>query len=213
MRPEVVRLDEYMPSPAPRAKAVVSLAQLREQLKPPHRPTRLPMGSEGLEAWLGGWPQPGVVEIAGSLGSGRLSPVLPALRRLQEQGRPLALVDPLARLFPPGLGLERCLLLRPPSAQAAWTAEQLLRSGALDAVLLVDGGRLGKAGPRLLRAAEAGRCTLWILSEQPEAELPATLRLEARGWLGDGRLRLHCSRGRGGAEGERWLPPEVLSGG
>ncbi len=213
MRPEVVRIDEYVTSPVPRNRAVLSLAQLREQFKPGHTQARLPMGSEGLEAWLGGWPQPGVVEITGVLGSGRLSPVLPALRRLQEQGRPLALVDPLSRLFPPGLGLERCLLLRPPPTQAAWTVEQLLRSGALDAVLLVDGGRLGKAGPRLLRAAEAGRCTLWVLSEQPEAELPATLRLEARGWLGDGRLRLHCSRGRGGAEGERWLPPEVLSGG
>src|SRR4051812_18524595 len=35
-----------------------------------------------LDAWLRGWPRPGITEIAGRPGAGRLAPLLPALARL-----------------------------------------------------------------------------------------------------------------------------------
>ena len=76
-----------------------------------------------LESWMGGWPQPGVSEIIGPVGSGRLALLLLALRAVW--------------------------VVRPGPERAAWVAEQASAAGSLAAVVLLDALRLevvGQAG-------------------------------------------------------------------
>ena len=163
-------------------------------------------GTAALDRWLRGWPVPGPTEIVGAFGAGRLAPVLPLVERLTRQGRTVLFVDPLHQLHPPSLApadLARLILVRPPNERAAWVAEQVARSGAVDALVVLDAPALGRGGVRLARAAEAGALPVFILAERPDPELPAALRLEAGGWS-EGSLRLHCSRSRDGRQlGER----------
>ncbi len=176
----------------------------------------------GLDAWLHGWPRPGPIEIAGRSGAGRLALVVPLLERLTREGRTVLLVDPLQQLHPPGLGRvdpARIVLVRPPPERAAWTAEQVARSGAVEAMVLLDAPPLGRAGVRLARAAEAGNMAVFVLADRPEVDLPAILRLEADGWQGDEHVRVHCTRSRDGrrvgtrlvAPGERPSEPVRMS--
>jgi hypothetical protein len=157
-------------------------------------------GLAALDEWLRGWPRAGVVELVGPLGAGRLALVIPLLARLTRQGRSILVVDPLHAVHPPGLGgvdPTRLVLVRPPGERAAWAAEQVARSGAVEALLLVDTPPLGRGGVRLARAAEAGGMLVFVVTERPEAELPASLRLEVAGWE-DTRLRVRCTRSRDG---------------
>ena len=117
----------------------------------------------------------------------------------------MAVVDPLGRLYPPGLvGLrwERLLLLQPAAEQAAWATEQLAQSGAFPLVVLLDPPRLGKAGARLERAAERGECALFIVNESVDLHLPASLRVQALSRRGE-RLSVALRRAQGEAEGRR----------
>lgn len=173
-------------------------------------PGHLSTGILGLDAWLHGWPQPGPVELVGLAGSGRLALVIPLIERLTRQGRSVLLVDPLHQVHPPGLGradMSRLVMVRPPGERAAWAAEQVARSGAVDMLLVLDAPPLGRGGVRLARAAEAGGMVVFVLTERPEAELPASLRIEAAGWQGD-RVRVRCTRSRDGRMvGERLILP------
>lgn len=173
-------------------------------------PGHVSTGILGLDAWLHGWPQPGPVELVGLAGSGRLALVVPLIERLTRQGRSVLLVDPLHQVHPPGLGradMSRLVMVRPPGERAAWAAEQVARSGAVDMLLVLDAPPLGRGGVRLARAAEAGGMAVFVLSERPEAELPAALRLEAAGWQSQGdQLRVRCMRSRDGRMvGERLI--------
>lgn len=174
-----------------------TLAALREHLNrvapmraPAATRARLPLGVPELERFLHGWPRPGLAELAGAVGSGRLDLVLPALQELTHSGNTVGVVDPVGWLNPPGLRgvvLDRVLLVRPGATRAGWATEQLLRSGALPLVLLVDPGPLRRSGRRLQHAAEAGDACLCVLSERHDPSLPAALRLEVRG---QGRVRI-----------------------
>lgn len=187
------------------------IADLRARVETPrvvHQ--RLPTGIPGLEGWLGGWSAPGVTELVGRPGSGRLAPILPALAALTQRGRTVVLVDPLRQLHPPGLGLDlsRVLLVRPPGDQACWAAEQVARSGAVDAMLVLDPPRLGRGGLRLARACEGGNTAVFVVAEEAEGDLPAAMRLRVEGWEEAG-LRLVCTRSRDGrAQGERVVAME-----
>ena len=159
----------------------------------------LPSGFEVLDARTGGWPRPGLALVQGAPGVGRLGLLLPAMQAVQAEGRGLAVVDPVGWFNPPGMpgvDMGRLLLVRAGGAQAAWATEQLARSGALPLVILLDPPPLRRAGRRLQHAAEAGHCSVVILSELAETELPAALRLEVQG---PGRVLLHKGpRGPGG---------------
>jgi hypothetical protein len=163
-------------------------------------------GLAALDAWLRGWPRPGVIELAGPPGAGRLALVLPLIERLTRQGQAVLMVDPQHLLHPPGLGPvdpSRIVLVRPPGERAAWAAEQAARSGAVEALFLLDTPPLGRGGVRLARAAEAGGMHVFVLSPRPEPELPAALRLEVVGWRED-HLCVRCTRSRDGrVVGER----------
>jgi len=171
-----------------------TIAALRAHLAEvaPHRgvPAHAPTGLPVLDAIIGGWPAPGVGTLHGPVGSGRLGLVLPALQAHTQAGRTVAVVDAMGWLYPPGLpgmDLQHLMLVRPGSARAAWAATQLAGSGATSLVVLLDPPRLGRAGLRLVRAAESGHSTVLVLSEERDPALPAQLRVAV---LGQGRVRV-----------------------
>ncbi len=184
-------------------------ARIAEIAPPRNLPVGLATGWGPLEAVTGGWPSPGLALIEGPPGSGRLRALLPALARLTRSGRRVAVVDPLEQLHPPGLDgvlLDNLLLVRPAPARALWATEQLARCPALPLILLLDPPPLGRSGRRLLTAAEAGGNTLVVLSDAPQHDLPASLRLSTRR---DAEAppgpALRLLRGGRGANG-RWIP-------
>jgi protein ImuA len=157
-----------------------------------------PTGFSALDA-IAGWPSPGLAEVVGQPGTGRMGLVLPLLARHSQAGRWVAIIDVLGRLHPPGLigvAWPRLLLVRPGAERAVWAAEQLAASGAVAAVVLLDPMPVGRAGFRLLRAAEQGGATVLVLGERREQSLPASLRLEALGH-GPGALRVRVHRAPG----------------
>jgi hypothetical protein len=157
----------------------------------------VPTGHPCLDAHRVGWPAPGVVEIQGAVGSGRLSLLLPGVGERTRRGEVVGVVDPLSMVHPPGwegVDLSRLLVVRPPPERAAWVAEQLAASGAVGLVLLLDPPRLGRAGPRIAKAADRGGATVVVVAESGEGTLPASVRLEVRG----GRVRVLRMRGRAG---------------
>ncbi|MCP4807938.1 MAG: DNA lesion error-prone repair protein ImuA [Proteobacteria bacterium] len=158
----------------------------------------------GLDAEIGGWPSPGLTEIVGRMGSGRLSLILPTLRRLTRADRAVGIVDPLGLIHPPGLSgvrLDRLLIVQPACKQAGWTSEQLAGSGSFELVLHFAALRLGRSGARLARAAERGGCSVVVLAEKPEQGLPAALRLRVEG-RDASAVHLRVARCRGGRVGQ-----------
>ncbi len=174
-----------------------------------------------LDAWIGGWPRPGIVEIAGVPGAGRLGLVLPRVAHLTRRGRPVVVIDAMEQLFAPGwacpseaseegVDLAALWVVRPGLDRAGWAAEQVARSGAVELVVLLDAPPLGRHAMRLGRACELGSSTLVVVAERAEAELPAAVRLEVLGaapsGVGGGGTRVSCTRSRDGRHvGERLL--------
>ena len=143
-----------------------------------------PTGLAALDAHIGGWPTPGVALIHGAVGTGRFGLILPALQRHTEAGRTIAIVDPLGWLYPPGLpgvDLRQLMLVRCGGPQSGWAAIQLAASGALGLVVLLDPPPLRRDGLRLLRATETGQSTVIVLSERPDPQLAAQVRLRCMG--------------------------------
>lgn len=174
-----------------------------------HEPTTrvstgvLPTGLSDLDNAIGGWPEPGLSEVTGRAGVGRMSLILPTLRRLTRADRAVGLVDPLGLLYPPGLTgvhLDRLLVLQPACEQAGWTSEQLAASGSFDLVVHLSALRLGRSGARLSRAAERGGCSVLVVSERVEQSLPAALRLRVEG-RDDRQVSVQVTRCRGGRVG------------
>jgi protein ImuA len=148
----------------------------------------LPSGHAALDAELpgGGWPAAGLTELLlAAPGGGELRLLAPALgeRSLLWIAPPFVPYAPaLAAL---GLALDRLTVVTPDSAaDAAWAAEQALRSGALGAVLWWEAahGRVFTLPATLRRlhlAAMEGRTPLFAL--RPAAvraqSSPAPLRL------------------------------------
>lgn len=166
------------------------------------------LAAPGLDSALGcpalpGFPRPGLTELCGRPGTGRLRVLVPALAALTRRGERAAALDPLGRLYPPGLDgvvLEQLLVVQPAPEQTGWAAEQLARSGLYTLVLVLDPPRLGRAGARLTRAVEQGDCAGVVLTERTDPSLPADLRLRALGWR-EGRLGLEVVQGPGGQAG------------
>lgn len=197
--------------PLPAAQRPAVLAELRARLAAPRVSAgRLPTGLPELEGWLGGWPAPGLTEVVGLPGSGRLSLLLPGLAAVTRRGRPVLVVDAMEEVYPPGwacVGVELAQLwvVRPGLDRAAWVAEQAAAAGSVDVVVLLDAPRLGRQAVRLGRACERGGSSLFVVAEESEAELPAALRLQVQGHL-QGRLQVRCTRSRDGRHlGERQL--------
>ncbi|WNG37352.1 recombinase RecA [Archangium minus] len=210
-------------------KLSVTVEALREQIRrlqaaPRKYLAALRTGVEAFDALLpgGGLPLGQVVELWGEAASGRTSLALRAVASAHREGRLCAYVDGPGELYPPaavaaGVDPSRLLIVRPKTAeQLAWSAVQLVRSGAFACVVLdLTRGPAGKAeggvrlspaeGKRLMDAAGRGGSLLLLLTA-PEAPADGMMRLrtEARG---DSGLSVEVVRSRQGGIGSRALVP------
>jgi hypothetical protein len=185
------------------ALAARNLIWRGDSLAPASAPT-WPTGFPALDAELpgGGWPASGLVELLlPQPGCGELRLLAMALSR-QPQRELLWIAPPFIPYAPAlhalGLGLERLTWLSPAAeADAAWAAEQALRSGRCGAVLW-----WGNTAPPMLRrlhlAAQEGGSPLialrpWGVQQQSS---PAPLRLACEPLAGD-QLAVQVFKRRG----------------
>jgi len=172
----------------------LTLDQLRAHLSrvAPMR-TGAPVVSTGLprlDAVLGGWPRPGIVSIHGAIGTGRLGSILPIMRSLTHRDHTVAIVDPTGWLHPPGLpgvNLQKLMIVRCGSERASWAASQLAASGAIPITVLLDPPPLRTSAHRLMHATEAGKSTLFVLTEQRDPHLTTPIRMRT---IGNGKIEI-----------------------
>jgi hypothetical protein len=134
----------------------------------------------------GGWPRGALTEVLLSRqGIGELRLLTPTLARLSEADGWLAWVAPpyvpyAAALAAVGIRLERLVVAKPQSeADAWWTAEQALRSGACGALLAWLRAADERRMRRLQLAAETGHTwgVLFRHARAAQDRSPAALRL------------------------------------
>lgn len=217
----------------------------RGQDRPRAAPTGLPSGFQALDAALsgGGWPSAGLSEVLTQHQGAGLALLLPLLARLSAGSRWLLWVDPPHVPFAPalaahGLDLTRILLVRA-GADAAWAAEQGLRSGTCAAVLAWTGPLVGLSASRAHATSahrttvrKTGRAGCWTPAALRRLQLAAAdtstpmllLRpLAAAGETSPAALRLKVSahadgldvgllKQRGGRPGQRLRLPPPSSG-
>ncbi len=203
--------------------APAQLEELRAQIRAleggaPVRRRRESSGVEVIDHILGGLPRPGIVEVYGPVGAGRIQVVGALLAAATARRRAVVWVDPMRRLYPPALaelGVELPLLLivRPSedgSQPWLWATEQLLRSGCFELVVVDRPDEQGlprrPIGARWARAAEHGGSTALVLGERPARQLAADVRLA----VGQGKVL--AVRDRGGGHGGMGALPERTQG-
>jgi hypothetical protein len=169
-------------------------------------PVTFASGFAALDALLpgGGWPE-ALTEIAlAREGIGEIALTLPALARVQANGRDVVWVDPPHRPYAPalaagGLDLARLVVVRCREArEQLWAYEQALRApecGAAFAWLARNDERVLR---RLAVAAREGRTwgVLWRRPGQRASAAAAPLRLALA--PRDGKLAVHVVKRRGG---------------
>lgn len=143
-------------------------------------------GFAGLDAVLpgGGWPRGGMTELLlAGRGVGELSLLLPALQACAAEA-PVAVVAPPGALHAPAwaaaLPLSRVLVVQAAKGDVAWSAELLLGSGALGALLVwLPADVTPRALRRLQLAAEGRRSLAFLFRPESCARVasPAPLRL------------------------------------
>lgn len=149
----------------------------------------------------GGFPEHGVVGIAGLSAIGELRLLLPFLH---QQTRLLVYIHPpgqicAEQLHHYGVELSRVLVIYPDKAiDALWAAEQCLKSGACAAVLLWQTAVEVHQVKRLQVAAETGKSVLfWYRStNKSEVSLPVSLNLNLM--ANDHGLDIHINKRKGG---------------
>jgi protein ImuA len=166
-----------------------------------------PTGWSALDAALpgGGWPLAGLTELLVTPASGELELLAPWLRRLtlpDGQAPQLLWIAPpgvpcTAALQALGLSLRQLVTVTPASAtDAAWAAEQALRSGSCAAVLLwCHGTAQGARPPPAL--ASTGLRRLHLAAQAGGTPLMALRPLGARAQSSPAPLRLACVPGSG----------------
>lgn len=169
-------------------------------------PAAVPSGFAPLDAVLpgGGWPAAALTEIRlAREGIGEIRLTLPALIRLQREGRDIVWIAPPHRPYAPalaaaGLDLSRLLVVRCSNAQdALWAYEQALRApecGAAFAWLDTHDERMLR---RLAVAARDGRTfgVLWRRPGQHAEATSAALRLALSPHQGQLAVRVLKRRG------------------
>jgi protein ImuA len=168
-----------------------------------------PSGFAALDAQLpgGGWPVGGLIELLlREAGSGEIQLLAPALRCLAKPPCELVWIAPPYPPYAPalqalGLPLERLLWVHPASeADAAWAAEQALRSGGADAVLWWSREARPATLRRLHLAAQEGNAPLFALrpaaARQQSSPAPLRLALEP---IAASRLQVDVFKRRGPA--------------
>lgn len=126
--------------------------------------TYVASGFEPFDETLGGWPLGALIElVARREGIGELSLLLPALARLSQDERWIALVNPpyipyAPALFHAGIDLAKIVVIRANNtADTLWSMAQALHSGACSAVLGWPASVSEQTIRRLQLATEAGQ--------------------------------------------------------
>lgn len=178
----------------------------------------LSTGFVSLDAELpgGGWPVGALTELLTEREAvGEFSLLLPALARLTQSGRGVALIAPPYPPYAPALAgqgvvLSRLLVVDPGTPRdALWAAEQALRGGSMGAVVYWPGEIAPRALARLQLAAEAGGSAGFLYRPATVADepSPAALRIVLGG--GPEGLRLHVRKRRGAPQLRPLLLPRV----
>ena len=169
-------------------------------------PASLPTGFDEFDAVLpgGGWPRGALTEVAlAREGIGEVRLTLPALARLQAEGRSVVWIAPPYRPYAPalvaaGLDLARLIVVsRCTRADALWAYEQALRAPECGAAFTWMPAHEERVLRRLQVAAREGRTwgVLWRRPGQRASATAAPLRL---GLAPDrGGLAVHVLKRRG----------------
>jgi cell division inhibitor SulA/protein ImuA len=167
----------------------------------------VPSGFDELDALLpgGGWSRGGLTEILLEReGIGELSLLMPALARLSKQGAWLTWISPPHIPYAPalsavGINLDQLLIARPQSAADAWwTAEQAMRSGACSAVLAWLDEPDEKRMRRMQLGAETGRCLGVLFRPVSAAQQRSMAALRLRLAAMEHGVAVHILKRRGG---------------
>jgi len=130
-----------------------------------------PTGTPALDELLpgGGWPKAGLIEITvPDEHTDAISMLLPALTRLSQQGRWLAMVTPpyqprVSVLTAAGMNTSRILQVNPhPGRSALWTVESMMRTGNCSVVMVWPTCATELMEKKLKKAAATGK-TLAVL--------------------------------------------------
>ena len=170
-------------------------------------PSALPSGFAALDAVLPGrgWPQGALTEILLEReGIGEIRLTLPALVRVQAEGRDVVWIAPPHVPYAPalataGLDLTRLLIVRCHNpADQLWAYEQALRAPECGAAFAWLGPHDDRTMRRLAVAAREGRTwgVLWRRPGQRAVASPASLRLSLA--RQQGRLAVRVLKRRGG---------------
>lgn len=194
-----------------RAETLEQLARLCRNGREGSPPRVEPSGSAGLDAVLpgGGWQSGTVVELMPtSDGIGELRLLMPALARITQSARHVAMIAPPHIPFAPallrhGLRLEHFWIVRARSAaDILWSAEQTLRCRSFGAVLAWPLAIRDREVRRLQLAAEAGN-SIGFVYRPPSAareSSPAAVRLRLHADAG-GQLSIDVVKCRGARAG------------
>jgi protein ImuA len=178
-------------------------------------PPRIEPSGSALDAVLpgGGWQSGTVIELMpASDGIGELSLLMPALARITQGERHVAMIAPPYIPFAPallrhGLRLEHFWIIRAQSAaDILWSAEQTLRCKSFGAVLTWPTAIRDREVRRLQLAAEAGN-SIGFLYRPPSAareSSPAAVRLRLQADA-KGRLSIDVIKCRGARAGTQRL--------
>jgi len=147
-------------------------------------------GFDTLDAELpgGGWPRGALTELMpAAQGIGEVSLLLPALRGLDESAA-IAIVAPPGVAHAPAWAacfpLSRLLFVEAEGEDIAWSAELLLASGGLGALLAWLPTKTGNKSLRRLQLAVEGHLSLAFMFRAPgnaSQASPAPLRLQLQG--------------------------------
>jgi len=196
----------------PRSTSPAALHGLMRAISLDAAPATVASGHPALDREIGGgWPLGQVIELCcAGTGWGELSLCLPALAKrgkvawVLAPGRPQQTNrQPYAPALGTQLRLADQLFIQPAQVRdAAWAAEQALRSGAVGGLLAWLPATSPEADFRLLRRLQlqAGRhgCLTFVWRESaPAPASPAPLRIEVRGLNGTGELELQLIKRRG----------------
>ena len=156
----------------------------------------------------GGWQSGTVVELMPTqVGIGELSLLMPALARITQGERHVALISPPYIPFAPalnnhGVRLDHLLIVRAEkNTDALWAIEQTLRCRSFGAVLGWPEAIRDRDVRRLQLAAEAGRSTGFLYRSPQSARdaSPAAMRLRLH--ADEQGLRIDILKCRGGRSG------------
>jgi hypothetical protein len=175
----------------------------------------VPTGFAALDAQLpgGGWPRAALTELLlNQHGIGELRLLAPALARLSQEEKWLALVAPPHLPYAPGfealgVNLSRLVIVRTRSdGESLWATERCLRSGTCAAVIAWPGVGSERVQRRLQSAAEEGKSFGVVFGPTRQAAQPSPAPLRIQLSASRGRLDLQILKRRGGG----WAPPLSL---